>query len=229
MSSQLIQRSAEGEGIQHSIFIGARYDAVISFIREIDRLRPELREKELENIAIKHGIHLINARELYKNASGLNNNDKLITQVKGQTAQAIITTALDNAYNLSVQKPDQLREFVSIYKQKHITSRSYLKFGIKKSQHELLGDFLKIGCQIIAAQHWQLTSSGAKEVRDFKKKHKLDSAIRVGTNQNSTEFEVRVVRKMKFKSEKKATYESSGVLKFLGEMLVILLEQDSEE
>ena len=229
VSTKLIQRSAEGEGMQHSVFIDARYDAVISFLREIDRLRPELREKELENIAIKHGIHLLNARELYKNASGLNNNDKLITQVKDQTAQAIITTALDNAYNLSVQKPDQLREFVSIYKQKHITSRSYLKFGIKKSQHELLGDFLKIGCQIIAPHHWQLTSSSAKEVRDFKKKYKLDSAIRVEANQNCVGFEVRIVRKMKSKSEKQATYESSGVLKFLGEMLVILLEQDSEE
>ncbi len=229
VSTKLIQRSAEGEGMQHSVFIDARYDAVISFLREIDRLRPELREKELENIAIKHGIRLLNARELYKNASGLNNNDKLITQVKGQTAQAIITTALDNAYNLSVQKPDQLREFVSIYKQKHITSRSYLKFGIKKSQHELLGDFLKIGCQIIAPHHWQLTSSSAKEVRDFKKKYKLDSAIRVEANQNCVGFEVRIVRKMKSKSEKQATYESSGVLKFLGEMLVILLEQDSEE
>ena len=207
VSTKLIQRSAEGEGMQHSVFIDARYDAVISFLREIDRLRPELREKELENIAIKHGIHLLNARELYKNASGLNNNDKLITQVKGQTAQAIITTALDNAYNLSVQKPDQLREFVSIYKQKHITSRSYLKFGIKKSQHELLGDFLKIGCQIIAPHHWQLTSSSAKEVRDFKKKYKLDSAIRVEANQNCVGFEVRIVRKMKSKSEKQATYE----------------------
>lgn len=229
MSSQLIRQRAEGEGIQHSVFIEARYDAVISFIREIARLRPELREKELENIAIKHGIHLCNARELYKNASSLNNNDKLITQIKGQTAQAIITTALDNAYNLSVQKPDQLREFVSIYKQKHITSRSYLKFGIKKSQHELLAEFLKIGCEIIAPQHWQLTSSSIKEVRDFKKKHELNSAIRVEANQNCVGFEVRIVRKMKSKSEKQAAYESSGVLKFLGEVLVIILEQDSEK
>ena len=229
VSTKLIQRSTEGEGMQHSVFIDARYDAVISFIREIDRLRPELREKELENIAIKHGIHLLNARELYKNASSLNNNDKLITQVKGQTAQAIITTALDNAYNLSVQKPDQLREFVSIYKQKHITSRSYLKFGIKKSQHELLAEFLKIGCEIIAPQHWQLTSSSIKEVRDFKKKHELNSAIRVEANQNCVGFEVRIVRKLKSSSDNAKVYESSGVLKFLGEVLVIMLEQDSEK
>ena len=229
MSAQLIQHNTEGEGIHRSIFIDARYDAVISFIREVDNLKPELREKELENIAIKHGIHLLNARELYKNASNLNNNDKLITQVKGQNAQAIITTALDNAYNLSVQEPDQLREFVSIYKQKHITSRSYLKFGIKKSQHELLAEFLKIGCQIIAPHHWQLTSSSIKDVRDFKKKHKLDSTIRVEANQNCVGFEVRVVRKLKSSSDDAKVYESSGVLKFLGEVLVIMLEQDSEK
>lgn len=223
VSAQIIQRSTEGEGIHHSIFIEARYDAVISFIREIDRLRPELREKELENIAIKHGIHLLNARELYRNASSLNNNDKLITQVKGRTAQAIITTALDNAYNLSVQKPNQLREFVNIYKQKHITSRSYLKFGIKKSQHELLAEFLKIGCQIIAPHHWQLTSSSVKEVRGFKKRHKIDSTVKVEANQNCVGFEVRVVRKLKSPTDN-AVYESSGVLRFLGGVLVVLVE-----
>ena len=162
MSAQLIQHNTEGEGIHRSIFIDARYDAVISFIREVDGLKPELREKELENIAIKHGIHLLNALALYKTASSLNNNDKLITQVKGQTAQAIITTALDKAYNMSVQKPDTLRQFVRIYQKKHITFRSYLKFGIKESQHELLAEFLKIGCEIIAPHHWQLTSSSIK-------------------------------------------------------------------
>ena len=228
-SAQLIQQNTEGEGIHCSIFIDVRYDAVISFIREVDNLKSELREKELENIAIKHGIHPINALALYKNASGLNNNDKLITQVKGQTAQAIITTALDKAYNMSVQKPDQLREFVSIYKQKHITSRSYLKFGIKESQHDLLAEFLKIGCEIIEPHHWQLTSSSIKEVRDFKKKHKIDSAVRVQANQHCVGFEVRVVRKMHANSEKQVTYESSGVLKFLGEMLVILINWSNAE
>jgi len=130
---------------------------------------------------------------------------------------------------MSVQKPDILQGFVRTYQKKHITSRSYLKFGIKKSQHELLAEFLKIGCQIIAPHHWQLTSSSAKEVRDFKKKHKLDSAIRVEANQNCVGFEVRVVRKMKSKSIKQATYESSGVLKFLGEVLVMLLDWNNDQ
>ena len=225
----LIQQNTKEEMVHRSIFIDARYDAVISFIREVDKLKPELREKELEHIAIKHGIYLLNAQKFYQNASSLNNNDKLITQVKGQTAQAIITTALDKAYQMSVHNPDKLRQFVTIYKQKHITSRSYLQFGTKKSQHELLAEFLKIGCEIIASQHWQLTSSSIKEVRDFKKKYKLDSAIRVESNQNCVRFEVRVVRKMKNSSANSKAYESSGVLKFLGEMLVIMLEKDSEK
>lgn len=229
VSAQLIQQNTEGEGIHRSIFIDVRYDAVISFIREVDKVKPELRERDLENIAIKHGIHLLNALELYKNASGLNNNDKLITQVKGQTAQAIITMALDKAYNMSVQKPDKLQEFVRTYQKKHITSRSYLKFGIKESQHELLAEFLKIGCEIIVPHHWQLTSSSIKEVRDFKKKHKLDNVIRVETNQNCVGFEVRVVRKVKNSSANTASYESSGVLKFLGEMLVMLLDWDNDK
>ena len=229
VNAQRIQQNTEGEGIHRSIFTDTRYDAVISFIREVDKVKPELREKELENIAIKHGIYLNNALVLYKNASGLNNNDKLITQVKGQTAQAIITTALDKAYNMSVQKPDILQGFVRTYQKKHITSRSYLKFGIKKSQHELLTEFLNIGCQIIAPLHWQLTSSSIKEVRDFKKRHKIDSAVRVQANQHCVGFEVRVVRKMNSNSEKQVTYESSGVLKFLGEVLVILINWSNAE
>ena len=146
VNQPLIQQNTKDEWVDRSIFIDARYDAVISFIREVDNLKPELREKELEHTAIKHGIYLLNAQKFYQNASSLNNNDKLITQVKGQTAQAIITTALDKAYQMSVHNPDKLRQVVTIYKQKHITSRSYLQFGTKKSQHELLAEFLKIGC-----------------------------------------------------------------------------------
>ena len=225
----LIQQNTKDEMVHCSIFIDARYDAVISFIREVDKLKPELREKELEHIAIKHGIYLLNAQKFYQNASSLNNNDKLITQVKGQTAQAIITTALDKVYQMSVHNPDKLRQFVTIYKQKHITSRSYLQFGTKKSQHELLAEFLKIGCEIITPQHWQLTSKSVNEVRDFKKKYKLDSVIRVETKLSCVGFEVRLVRKIKSSSSDATIYESSGVLKFLGEMLVILIDCGNDE
>ena len=92
-----------------------------------------------------------------------------------------------------------------------------------------MAEFLKIGCEIIAPHHWQLTSSSIKEVRDFKRKHKIDSAVRVEANQNCVGFEVRIVRKLKSSSDNAKVYESSGVLKFLGEVLVIMLEQDSEK
>jgi len=92
-----------------------------------------------------------------------------------------------------------------------------------------LAEFLRIGCEIIAPHHWQLTSTSVKVVRDFKKKYRLDSAIRVETNQNSAEFEVRVVRKIKSSSADITAYESSGVLKFLGEVLVILINYNNDK
>lgn len=51
------------------------------------------------------------------------------------------------------------------------------------------------------------------------------------TNQNGAGVEVRVVRKIKSSSTDAKAYESSGVLKFLGEVLVILLDwnKDDEE
>lgn len=44
------------------------------------------------------------------------------------------------------------------------------------------------------------------------------------TNQNGAGVEVRIVRKIKSSSTDAKAYESSGVLKFLGEALVILIE-----
>lgn len=207
-----------------SVFIDPRYDAVIAFIKEIDNTKPALRLKELENIAIKQGLHLLSAQKLYQNANKLNNNDKLIVHVKGQKTQELITLALDRAYKMSIDHPEILRQFVSIYKKKHITSRSYLKFGIKKSQHELLASFMKVGCQLVDAQYWQLVSSSEKKVKDFKKKHKLDNAIRIGANKKCEDFEVRIIKKVKSQSINETSYESSGVLKFLGGILAIQIE-----
>ena len=113
------------------------------------------------------------------------------------------------AYQMSVHNPGKLLQFVTIYKQKHITSRSYLKFGIKQSQHELLAEFLKTGCEITAPHYWQRTSSSIKEVRDFKKNHKLNSTVRVEANQNCIGFEVRIIRKIKSSSADATVYESS--------------------
>ena len=47
--------------------------------------------------------------------------------------------------------------------------------------------------------------------------------MRVEANQNCVGFEVRVVRKVKKPYADSKFYESSGILKFLGEVLVILI------
>jgi len=94
----------------------------------------------------------------------------------------------------------------------------------KQSQYKLLAEFLKRGCEIVAPQHWQLTSSSVKEIKGFKKKHQLDSAIRIEGAQSCVGFEVRIVRKVKSPYADAKVYESSGVLKFLGEVLVVLID-----
>lgn len=211
----------------HSIFIDSRYDMVISFLRDLDTLKTDLRLQEIEKIAMEHDLDLVVAHKIYENAINLNNNDKLIITTKGQNTQKLIDLALDNAHKMSIDNPDLLREFVSIYKVKHITSRSYLKFGIKKSQHLLLSKFMKIGCQIVEPHYWQIVSDSEQTVTDFKKKYKLDSSIRTGARADCREFEVRIIKKIKNRSDSKMYYESSGVLKFLGSVLAILVNDEA--
>ncbi|WP_201512776.1 tyrosine-type recombinase/integrase [Psychrobacter alimentarius] len=211
----------------HSIFIDSRYDMVISFLRGLDTLKTDLRLQEIEKIAMEHGLDLAVAHKIYENAINLNNNDKLIITTKGQNTQKLIDLALDNAHKMSIDNPDLLREFINIYKAKHITSRSYLKFGIKKSQHILLSKFMKIGCQLVEPRHWQIISDSEQAVTDFKKKYKLDSNIRIGARVDCREFEVRIIKKIKNRSDSKMCYESSGVLKFLGSVLAVLVNDEA--
>ena len=225
-NEQTVQKASSSieKALPRSIFMESRYNAVIAFIKEMDSIKPVLRKKALESVAIKHGIHLLTAQKFYHNADTLNNNDKLITHVKEQKAQEQVTLALDRAYKMSIDRPDMLRQFVNIYQKKHITFRSYLKFGIKKSQHELLASFLRMGYQLVAAHYWQLVSNSESKVKDFKKKYKLDNAIRVAVNQKCDGFEVRIVKKVRTSSTDSKVYESSGVLKFLGGVLMVLVE-----
>lgn len=224
LSKQIVVENTDMSA--HSIFIDARYDMVISFLRDLDILKTDLRLKEIENIAIKHGLYLATAHKIYENAINLNNNDNLIIKTKGQNTQKLIDLALDNAHKMSIDNPDLLREFVNIYKAKHITSRSYLKFGIKKSQHILLSKFMKIGCQLVEPHYWQIISDSEQTVTDFKKKYKLDGSIRTGARVDCREFEVRIIKKIKNRSDSQTNYESSGVLKFLGSILAVLVSNE---
>lgn len=228
-SSYELSKQSISEDSDHSvtsIFIDSRYDTVIGFLRELDDLKADIRSKEIEHIAIKYGLHLAAAHKLYKNALDLNNNDKLIVKIRGQNTQKLINLALDNAYKMSIDTPNLIREFVTIYKMKHITSRSYLKFGIKKSQHLLLSKFMKIGCQLVEPRHWQIISDSEQTVTDFKKKYKLDSSIRTGAQVDFRGFEVRIIKKVKNNSNSQTNYESSGVLKFSGSILAALVDEE---
>ena len=106
-------------------------------------------EKASGKIGIKHGIHRNESNQIFANASQLNNNQKLVTHIRGNKANDLASIAIDRAYKLSIKQPNNLRKFVEIYKQKHITSNSYIHFGIKKFQQKLLAEFIDLACQLI--------------------------------------------------------------------------------
>ena len=217
------QSQKNDDPVKKSIFIHAKYNDAISFLFNLDEISPENREKHVEKIGVKHGIYSDEARQIFANAKRLNNNDKLIIKPKGQNTNDLISLAMDRAYQMSIKQPDKLKKFVEIYQQKHITSNAYLHFGIKENQKELLAEFMNIACQIIDAQHWQIRSDKKQAVRDLKNKHNLNSQIMTGTRPNFKGFEVRVVMRAERAETEETDYRSSGVLKFVGGLLVCLV------
>ena len=86
-----------------------------------------------------------------------------------------------------------------------------------------------VGCQLIDASHWQVRAHSEQAVRDIKKDLRLYSQIRKGARQNFHGYEVRVVQKKHKWSDKNLAmtvdyYASSGVLKYLGCLLMVLLK-----
>lgn len=216
------QLSSVHDDAKPSIFIEARYHSVIAFLNEMKGLKVAQRESQIENLAIKYDIHISDAHKIYQRAYHLNDN-KLMVTARGQSAQTLSSLALDNTYQMSINDPEALRQFVNIYQAKHIKTRSYLKFGIKKSQHKLLAEFMKIGCQIIEPHHWQILSNSKQAVREFKNQHELEDRIMTAARNDCEGFEVRVVKKVGSNLADKSGYESSGVLKFIGSLLVVLV------
>ena len=218
----LMQSHQKDSPVEHSIFIHAKYNDVINFLFDLDEVSPENREKQVEKIGFKHGIYGNEARQIFANARQLNNNQKLVTHIRGNKANDLASIAIDRAYKLSIKQPNNLRKFVEIYKQKHITSNSYINFGIKKFQQKLLAEFMDLACQLIDAQHWQIRSDSEQAVRNLKKKYGLDPKIMTGMRPNFKGFEVRLM--LMIKPEKgESYYKSAGVLKFVGGVLVCLV------
>ena len=99
---------------------------------------------------------------------------------------------------------------------------------------EMLLNFMAVGCQLIDASHWQIRAHSEQAVRDIKKELGLDSSIRIGIRESFHGYEVRVVQKKRKRSDKNLAmtdnyYSSSGVLKYLGYLLLLLVTNDSND
>ncbi|WP_379544519.1 tyrosine-type recombinase/integrase [Psychrobacter sp. R86515] len=229
-NQQLLNGNLNGskESIQKSIFIHPKYADVIGFLEELQELSINSRDKMLPEIAIRHGISLNESKYLYLRASELFDDDRLLLGApKGSKNQEVTIRALDRAYQMSIKNPEQLRMFIEIFAHKHNFKTSSMQFGIKSDQLEILKEFMEFGCQLIDSSHWQIRASSEQAVVDLKKKLGIDRKVRIGSRENFHGYEVRVVQKKRKCSDKNLAmtdnyYASSGVLKYLGYLLMVL-------
>lgn len=215
---------------KESIFIHSKYFDVIAFLEQLEKIGLDNRIKMLPEVAINYGISLSEARQLYFNASHIFTNDErlLIGSPRSSKNQELLIRALEMAYQLSIKNPEALKTFVEIFSNKQTLNSSSLNFGIKQNQKELLKQFVSIGCQLISASHWQIRASSEKAVTDIKQSLGLDNQIRTGSRLNYHGYEVRVVQKKTKRSDKNLAindiyYASSGTLKYLGYLLMIIV------
>lgn len=229
-SQQLLNRNLNGfnESNINSIFIHAKYADVIGFLEELQELKENSRDELLPEVTIRHGISLNESKCLYLRASELFDDDRLLLgRPKGNKNQEVIIRALDRAYQMSIKDPEKLRMFVEIFAYKHNLNNSSIYFGIKEIQLKMLQSFMLVGCQLIDANHWQVRAYSEQAVSDVKKDLSLSSSIRVGARESFHGYEVRVVQKKRKHSDKNLAttdhyYASSGVLKYLGYLLMVL-------
>ena len=230
-SQQLLNGNLNGfdESNTNSIFIHPKYADVIGFLEELQELKANSRDELLPEIAIRHAISLTEAKCIYHSASELFDDDRLLLgRSKGSKNQEIIIRALDRAYQMSIKDPEKLRMFIEIFAHKHNLNNSSIHFGIKETQLEMLQSFMLVGCQLIDASHWQVRAYSEQAVSDVKKDLSLNSSIRVGARESFHGYEVRVVQKKRKHSDKNLAttdhyYASSGVLKYLGYLLMVLV------
>ena len=231
-NSQLLNSNLDDfkESNINSIFIHPKYADVIGFLEELQELKENSRDELLPEVAIRHGISLNESKCLYLRASELFDDDRLLLgKPKGSKNQEVIIRALDRAYQMSIKDPEKLKMFIEIFAHKHNLNNSSIHFGIKKTQLERLQSFMLVGCQLIDARHWQVRAYSEQVVIDVKKDLSLNSSIRVGARESFHGYEVRVVQKKRKHSDKNLAttdhyYASSGVLKYLGCLLMVLIK-----
>jgi len=214
---------------QLSIFIHSKVYDVIALLEELQKISAGKRVERLAEIALRHGITVNDARKIYDKASQVFTDDRLLLSAPtGHKNQEILVKALDRMYQMSIDAPDELKLFVDIFTDKQNLSASSIHFGTKETQSEMLQLFVKVGCQMIDASHWQVRAHSEQAVRDIKKNLGLDSSIRIGARERFHGYEVRVVQKKRRRSDKNLAmtddyYASSGMLKYLGYLLIILI------
>lgn len=213
-----------------SIFIHQKYSDATAYLEELQKLNLEKRDVLLPEVAIRHGINITEARQLYDNANQVFASDDklLLSSPNGSKNQELLIKALEKAYQISIREPDQLKMFVEIFVAKQNIKTSSINFGVKPSEMKMLEQFLDVGCKLINAPHWQIRASSEDRVTQLKQCLKLDSQIRTGSRQNFHGYELRVVQKKIKRSDKNLAisetyYASSGVLKYLGYLLSVLI------
>ncbi len=214
----------------NSIFIHSKYADVIGFLEELQKLSINSRDEMLPETAIRHGINLTEAQSMYHRARKIFDDDRLLLgRPRGSENQATLIRTLDRAYQMSINNPDQLKLFIKIFILKQNLKPASIHFGIKQEQLQLLQDFMAVGCQLIDSSHWQIRASSKKVVSDLKKSLGIDIQVRTGCRQNFHGYDVRVIEKKRKRSDKNMAltrdyYASSGVMKYLGYILMILVE-----
>ena len=215
---------------QLSIFIHPKVYDVIALLEELQNINIDKRAERLQEVALRHGIAINEARQIYDKARQVFTDDRLLLSAPtGHKNQEVLVRSLDRAYQMSIDEPARLKSFVEIFTGKQSLNTSSIHFGIKETQIEMLQNFMVVGCQLIDASHWQIRAHSEQAVRDFKKELGLNSSIRVGVRENFHGYEVRVVQKKRKRSDKNLVmtddyYSSSGVLKYLGYLLMILVK-----
>ncbi|WP_201590357.1 tyrosine-type recombinase/integrase [Psychrobacter sp. Pi2-51] len=225
------QQNTQNDAVdtQLSIFIHPKVYDVIALLEELQKISVDKRADQLAEVALRHGISVNKARKIYDKACQIFTDDRLLLSApSGHKNQEVLVKALDCAYQMSIDTPDELQDFVKIFTVKQNLNVSSIHFGIKETQLEMLQQFVTIGCQLIDASHWQIRAHSEQAVRDVKKKLGLAGAIRIGARENFHGYDVRVIQKKCRRSDKNLAmtddyYASSGMLKYLGYLLIILI------
>ena len=217
---------------QPSIFIHSKVYDVIALLEDLQKISADKRVERLAEIALRHGIPIHEGRQIYDRASQVfTDNRLLLSAPSGLKNQEVLVKALDRAYQMSIDVPDRLKSLVEIFADKHNLNTSSIHFGIKETQLEMLQEFVTVGCQLIDASHWQIRAHSEQAARDIKKKLGFDISIRIGARESFHGYDVRVIQKKRKRSDKNLAmtgdyYASSGILKYLGYLLIIMVNEN---